>query len=558
VPLLAAGCLLALGLDAAVAGSWGSVSAWFHARETGNVLVWSAVGLTAWRKRPDSRLGALMAGFGLLLALNAPAGYGLRAGGWLPALVQTAALVLVSVQSAAAAHILLAFPSGRLPSGPSRRLMVVAYAFAAADGLRVVLAQAGPADSSPCAPDCARNPFLLAGEGTQDVLASAAAGGWSLLVIPYAVLVLSRLRSATARERRALVWPVGATLLTTAMFVATSVAAAVPGLAGAAAGPGTVALQAGSVLAVPLAFLVGLVRVRLACAQVADLVRTADGVPPEEWETRLARVLGDPSVRLIEPTEGAAGAPSGARVTPLGRPEAPVALLVHDSHLDTEPELLAAAANAVRYALENTRLRGQALAAADAERRRLERNLHDGAQQRLLVTGLALRDLGDRLAALPPDSEAAALLERACAELAESMAQLRVLASGMHPAVLGALGLPAAAEELALTCPLPVRVRAALPGRLPPEVECTAYFVISEALANAVKHAGAGAVSVRLDSAAGRLRVEVADDGRGGADLALGTGLRGLADRLALAGGRLGISSPPGGGTRITAELPCG
>jgi len=189
------------------------------------------------------------------------------------------------------------------------------------------------------------------------------------------------------------------------------------------------------------------------------------------------------------------------------------------------------------------------------ERRRLERDLHDGAQQRLVSLALTLRMAREKLDAEP--DETGRLLDRSREELDEALRELRDLARGIHPAVLEDRGLSTAVEELAARAPLPVEVVSNLPDRrLPEQVELAAYFVVSEALTNVAKHASAMKASVALTQRDGRLAVEVSDDGVGGADLGRGTGLRGLADRVAAIDGRLEIDSKPGHGTIVRAGLP--
>jgi signal transduction histidine kinase len=198
--------------------------------------------------------------------------------------------------------------------------------------------------------------------------------------------------------------------------------------------------------------------------------------------------------------------------------------------------------------------RARIVAAGDRERGRLERNLHDGAQQRLVSLALTLR-AAERLVETKP-AAARTLLGEAADELARALEELRELARGLHPAVLAQRGLGAALETLAARAPLPVELDCGLPGRLEPAAEAAAYYVVSEALTNAVKHAGAGAVRVTACLEGDRLAVEVADDGCGGASFASGSGLQGLADRVEALGGRLRVTSPPGTGTVLRAELP--
>jgi len=200
--------------------------------------------------------------------------------------------------------------------------------------------------------------------------------------------------------------------------------------------------------------------------------------------------------------------------------------------------------------------RARIVEAGDAERRRLERNLHDGAQQRLVSLSLALRLAGGKLRD-DPDA-AAALLDSASAELAQALEELRELARGIHPAILTDRGLEPALESLVGRAPVPVEVDTSLNGeRLPPPVEAAAFYVVSEALANVAKYAHARSVAVRISRSNGAAVVEVADDGVGGADPGRGSGLRGLADRVEALEGHLGIDSRPGEGTTIRAEIPC-
>jgi len=197
--------------------------------------------------------------------------------------------------------------------------------------------------------------------------------------------------------------------------------------------------------------------------------------------------------------------------------------------------------------------RARIVAAGDDERRRLERNLHDGAQQRLVSLSLSLRLAQNRIPNDPQGAEA--LLEASREELAQALEELRELARGIHPAVLTDRGLEAALEALAMRSQLPVEIKGK-PGDLPPQVEAAAYYVVSEALANVTKYAQASAVEVTVERRNGMARVEVADDGVGGADPLRGSGLRGLADRVASLSGKLDVQSPPGAGTRVRAEIP--
>jgi signal transduction histidine kinase len=202
--------------------------------------------------------------------------------------------------------------------------------------------------------------------------------------------------------------------------------------------------------------------------------------------------------------------------------------------------------------------RARIVEAADNERRRLERDLHDGAQQRLVSLALALRLLRRRVAGGGDQDGIAKAVDEAAGELRSAIAELRELARGIHPAILTEAGLGAAITALAERSTVPATVTALPERRLAAEVEATAYFVVSEALANAAKYANATTANVAASVDSSTLRVEVGDDGGGGADSARGTGLRGLQDRVAAVGGRLTIDSPLGGGTRVVAEIPAG
>jgi PAS domain S-box-containing protein len=192
--------------------------------------------------------------------------------------------------------------------------------------------------------------------------------------------------------------------------------------------------------------------------------------------------------------------------------------------------------------------------AQDAERRRLERNLHDGAQQRLVSLALALRLARDRI----PDrrDEALELLARAEEELGVALSELRELARGIHPAVLTERGLRPALEGVVARAPIPVELTIRVDGRLPEAIEAAAYYVVSEALVNVAKYAHASTATVTVEESYGRVVIEVGDDGVGGADAAKGSGLRGLADRVEALDGRLDVQSEPTGGTRLMAEIP--
>jgi signal transduction histidine kinase len=337
--------------------------------------------------------------------------------------------------------------------------------------------------------------------------------------------------------------------------------------------------------AVPYGFLVGLLRSRISrAAAVSGLVERLGGSLADDREIRdaLAAALGDPELALTywlpdgERWIDCCGesVPDPTRMddvaTTLVRHEgAPVAALVHDPRLKEQPELLETVSAAAGLALENHRLeaalrarveelrtsRARIVEASYAARRQLERDLHDGAQQRLVALALDLRLARSKLDKDP--TAAGQLLDASIAELSQATEELRELARGIHPALLTDRGLGAALDALAARAPLPVELGKVPDERLPEAVEAAAYFVVAEALTNVAKYAAATHAEVSVERSNGALLVEVRDDGVGGADPAAGSGLRGLADRLAALDGRLQVESPGGRGTLVRAEVPC-
>jgi signal transduction histidine kinase len=335
-------------------------------------------------------------------------------------------------------------------------------------------------------------------------------------------------------------------------------------------------------IAIPIAVLSVLLQARMARAGVADLVVELGRTPtPARLRDALANALGDPALRVAywapaqERFIDAAGEPvelpadgTGQAVTMLERDGVRQAAIIHDAILLQEPGLVAAVAGAMRLAVENDRLtaeveaqlqevrasRARIVEAGDLERRRVERDLHDGAQQRLVSLSLELRVARN---ALGDDGDPAVRrsLDRAAEEAMAALSELRDLALGIHPLILTESGLGEAVESLADRTPVDMSVDVG-PERYPPAVEGAAYFVISEALANVTKYAGATRATVRVRCLADHMTIEVDDDGIGGADPQVGSGLRGLADRLAVLDGTISVVSPVGGGTRILARIP--
>jgi signal transduction histidine kinase len=303
-----------------------------------------------------------------------------------------------------------------------------------------------------------------------------------------------------------------------------------------------------SLLTIPGGFLAGLLSSRLARGGLADLFRDLATIRGEELQPRLARALGDPGLLVTRDPPPVDEHRSVARIND-------EAVLVYDASLDDDPQLIEAVTGAAAIALESRARLERLVTAGDAERRRLERNLHDGAQQRLVALAMQLRLLQHEIHSDP--SAAEALVDTASRELALSLEELRELARGIHPAVLDH-GLEPALQALAGQATVPTEVDYDAEGTLAEPVELAVYFVTSEALANVGKYARARGASVRVSRDDGTLVVEIADDGIGGADAARGSGLRGLADRVEALDGRLRVDSPPGAGTVVRAELPCG
>jgi signal transduction histidine kinase len=300
--------------------------------------------------------------------------------------------------------------------------------------------------------------------------------------------------------------------------------------------------------------------------RLAELLRDLRGKRGEALREALGRALGDPGLEVVHAE--ALPAPQDRRsVAPLERDGRPFAALVYDASLDNDPEHVEAVVAAAAIALENELLeresrarldelrasRERIVAAGDAERRRLERNLHDGAQQRLVALALQLQLIQADIRRDPSSAEA--MITSAGDELAQSLGELRELARGIHPAALDQ-GLAFALNSLASRSTVPTAVTCEVGERLPQRIELALYFVACEALANVAKYAQATAVSVSVSRTHRGIAIEIADDGVGGADEADGTGLRGLADRVEALGGHLLVTSPAGAGTVVTADVP--
>jgi signal transduction histidine kinase len=533
-------------------------------------VVWIVAGVVAWARHPGLRTGPLMVAVGLLwlpLVLYS----------WRGALAVTFASTLDYLGVAVTLHLFLAFPSGRLRTRLERALVATAYADAIVIGGLLPQLFLGAGDD--WCRDCGRNLLLIHSDATiADGMRDVAAGIGVGLSVWVAVLLVRRWQRASAAGRAVL----GPVLVTGAVVMVANLGVIVTEWFGL--GSGQVAAIAASIAwaLVPLGFLFGLLRARLRRASVTALmVELGELPPPQDVRDALARAVGDPSLELMfwiaadggyvdvdgRPTALPAAEPERA-VTVLEHHDERFAALVHDPFILEDRELLEAVGAAARLAIENARLqaelraqldevrasRARIVEAGDRERRRIERDLHDGAQQRLLAIRLALRMAQGRLNG--EAHEVQSLLAEADDEMRAALDELRSLARGIHPAVLTDMGLAAAVAGLARRAPVPVELRGVPEQRLPAGVEAAAYFVTSEALANVAKYANASEVTIAMALRDGCLHIDIDDDGVGGADSKGGSGLSGLQDRVQALDGRLRIDSPVGAGTRLHAELP--
>ena len=534
---------------------------------------WLAVLLASMSRQPSGRLWKLI--FLYLVATE------IGALAFVPdSLVWSVAQVMDQVAIALFIHLLLAFPSGNLHDRFDRAVVVSGYALVAAWSLNQLLLSGESAFA--CNPSCIRNVFVIwLNPELYNWLRNAITVIGIAGLFPLVLVALARhWRQAGAAGRRALLpLVVGVPLLLVSAGVdfGSHELDFQPGAA-FFDGPSGLVIRLIVPAIVPLGLLLGILRARWSEGRIAGLVvELGRGVPVGGLRDVLARALGDPTLELAFAGPSGSGfvdahglavelpvADGSRTVTRLERDGELVGVLVHDPEVESEaPGLVEAVGNAARLALENERLaaevraqleevrasRARVVEAADAERRRVERDLHDGAQQRLVALAMRLQ------VAKETTPGASVLLDEATAELQTAIGEVRGLARGIHPTILTEAGLRAAVDALAERTQVPVSVD--IPDRrYDPQVEAAAYFVVAEALTNVARYAGATEARVSADQDHGRLVVTIVDDGRGGADPAAGSGLRGLADRLAAMDGRLTVSSPPDGGTIVRAELP--
>jgi signal transduction histidine kinase len=525
---------VALGLTAEWVGTgWGDPRHWIPDLAVGWTFI--GCGLIAWTRRPESRTGALLAATGFTWFVGNFAQVGVAAVAWVAA-------HLVYLHRGPLVQLVLTYPSGRPGSRLVRGAVAVGYAAAVitpiwrSEAATILLAGLLLAV---CAREYGR---AVGGARRARLMALQAAAGLSLVLAGTAAARLLLPRGEVSGPSL-LVYEVALCVL------------------------------AGGLLA-------GLLVAPWQQMAVADLVVELGEARSGTVRGQLSRALGDPSLEIgywlpdraaFVDTDGRVldlpDASSGRSVTVVEREGQPVAVLVHDPAVLEDPGLLEAVTAAARLAAANARLRAEVrarveelaasrrriLAARDEERRRLERRLREGAEARLRELAVTLRRGQGSVSGEQTRDQIAHAEE----QLGRTLEELRRLAQGLHPRVLAEHGLADALAALAKDFPVPVDLNVASP-QLPQRVAAAAYFVCAEALANTAKHAAAARVTVAVTSSDGRLRVEIADDGVGGADPAYGSGLRGLADRVETLGGTLRVQSTPGRGTRLAAEIPLG
>ena len=531
-------------------------------------LSFMMAGIAAWQRWPSSRLGLLFTIVGYLYLMPYA----------LVNLANPAAFTIGNlsegIYGAALAQLGLTWPSGRLRSRFECGVVIAEYVSAAGFSLAGMMVW-NPTFSG-CPAGCPNLLLIHSSRPAWNGLNRASGLVGLVLTGVVLTLIIRHWRSARGWSRRAMVPLVWISCAVGAEQILTGGALNLPLSSLVSASLAPLVLLTG-----PTLFVVSTVRARTARGAVgAAVVDLEPGAPPARLRDALARALGDSTLQLaFRLPDGAGYLDTSGQVVDPARPapgravtpvtEASGAVLVLDAGLEQEPQLVRLTAAAASMALEHARLQAEVQAqleqvrasrariveAGDAERRRLERDLHDGAQQRLVTLSLALGMARDRAAKADP--ELGSLIESASKEAREALTELRELARGIHPAVLTETGLTGAIQALVERSPVATTITAVPDRRYPAAIEATAYFVVSEALVNVAKHARADGAQVLIRKFPGRLLVEVSDDGTGGARSEGGSGLRGLADRVASVGGVLRVDSPPGGGTRLEADIPC-
>jgi signal transduction histidine kinase len=547
----------------------------------GVAVAFTACGFLAWSRRPRHFIGPMMMLFALVWWSNFLEGTDTTP------LLFTLGSAVDGGGPFLLAYMLFAFPQGRIRGfGPRAILWVTGTIFI---GLQPLIVVYDPRQWG-CT-HCGPHTNLLLIDGRADILRvrdDIVVWVYVAVCFAFAVTMAARYLRASFVERRVI-----GPLYVPAMVWALAWMAALLGpkvssgyfLSSGGLGHTLFRIWNIALLIVPVTFLYGMHRTRGRRARVADLIRELGAGPSlARLETALARALGDPSLQLgaragegyLRPDLSRFELPDrddGRRaVTELPGSGGALGVLAHDPALLLDDrELLDAVAAAARLAIDNERLqeevrqqlealresRRRILAAGDEARQRIERNLHDGAQQRLVSLLVALR-LAEMQVGSDGDPGLQATLRDMGEQLDAAIDELRDIARGLHPTVLTDKGLAAAVLALAERATVPVVVDRLPRERLPAMVEAAAYYVVAEALTNAARYARAELVRIAIERVEGWLTVEVGDDGRGGAAIEKGSGLRGLIDRVEAVGGSLEVQSRVGAGTTVRARIPCG
>ena len=497
------------------------------------------------------------------------------------AVLFTAGEVLYSLYYAGFLYLILSFPAGRLQGKLDRTLMVIAIVLVTVGQVAWLLF----ADSRRLVcPTCPANLLEVArDDGVAKLLYSLRQVVGLVIALAAIGVLAGRWRHASRPQRRAVMPVVVAGAVALAVLIASYVAAMLRMPAAPVLGRAAWFVVA----AIPVAVLLVFIQRRLAQGAVAGLVVElgAPGAPGAAADLRgaLSRALGDPSLalaywypaesRYVDSDGGPVelpepGAARGSTV--IERDGRPVAALIHDPALEYNSGLVDSVCAAAGLTLDNERLqaelrarlvdlqasRARLVEATDTERRRIERDLHDGAQQQLVALRISL-GLARQLVTSSP-AEAAELIAQTEQQATGALAELRELARGIYPPLLADLGLCAALEAQARKAPIPVTVEAPGVGRYPQKIEAAVYFCVLEALQNVTKYAQASAASVTLRPDGQWLAFTVEDDGQGfdPATTPRGTGLQGISDRLGVLGGTAEVTAAPGRGTRVTGRVP--
>jgi signal transduction histidine kinase len=533
------------------------------------------VGLYWCRRRPASRFGPLLIAFGVVAwAIS------WQSSDW--PLAFDLGVLAEGPLTFLTFYLFIAFPSGRLETTADRLLMaawaVVLLCFFLPWALgSPVIAGGGPL--SGCVPACPEN-VLQVGSAPRLVETLGRWETYTGIVVTIATLAIyvSHLRAASHPRRRALIAVASSSLLFLPIFFAYHVSAQILKV-----DPGTLETMSwfvvGARVLLPVGFLLALLQAELfaGVARGRLLEQLMAGPSPEQWRDDVARALDDPELRLgywdidarrYRDADGSALAPPGADAgrawVEVDRDGRPVAAMVIDGALAEDPELVRAAASATTLAVEHGNLEGELrhsrariVAAGDAERRRIERDLHDGAQQRLVALRLHLAIASEQL----DGHEQQVLVDRLGTQVEEALEDLRTIASGVYPKILTDAGVAAALRSASRHAALSLTIDDGWRRRHPEEIEAAVYFSCLEALQNAAKHGGPDArARVRLGEENGCVGFTVEDDGRGfdPRSVERGAGLNNIAERVSAAGGTLRIDAAPGRGTRVSGRIPAG